>query len=136
MKVFDALEWLAVITSHVPNRREQMSAIMATITGIPMSLGRKSIDKPIPSIVDLLVLDEETLNALVAKGIEHSYKEGAALLGFMVPKTHPYHRDLRRYGFLPSMKTFLFMVYRHVEERRLFSPEAWYVNWGDTDVIG
>ena len=68
-------------------------------------------------IVDLLVLDKETLNALIAKGIEHSYKEGAALLGFMVPKTHPYHRDLRRYGFLPSMKTFLFMVYPHVEER-------------------
>jgi len=86
-------------------------------------------------IVDLLVLDKETLKALVAKGIEHSYKEGAALLGFMVPKTHPYHRDLRRYGFLPSMKTFLFMVYPNVEEKGLLSPEAWYANWGDTDVI-
>jgi hypothetical protein len=86
-------------------------------------------------IVDLLVLDKETLEALVAKGIEHSYKEGAALLGFMVPKTHPYHRDLRRCGFLPSMKTFLFMVYPNVEEKGLLSPGAWYVNWGDTDVI-
>ncbi|HXX33448.1 MAG TPA: GNAT family N-acetyltransferase [Thermodesulfobacteriota bacterium] len=86
-------------------------------------------------IVDLLVLNKETLKALVAKGIEHSYKEGAALLGFMLPKTHPYHRDLRRWGFLPSMKTFQFMVYPTVEEKRLLNPKAWYVNWGDTDVI-
>jgi hypothetical protein len=86
-------------------------------------------------IVDLLVLDKETLKALVAKGIEHSYKEGNVLLGFMVPKAHPYHRDLRRWGFLPSMKTFHFMVYPAVDEKGLLDPEAWYVNWGDTDVI-
>jgi len=86
-------------------------------------------------IVDLLGSDKETLKALVAKGIEHSDKEGAVLLGFMVPKTHGYYRDLRRWGFLPSTKTFQFMVYPTVEEKGLLNPEAWYVNWGDTDVI-
>jgi hypothetical protein len=53
----------------------------------------------------------------------------------MVPKTHPYYRDLRHWGFLPSLKTFQFMVYPIVEEKGLLNPEAWYVNWGDTDVI-
>ena len=86
-------------------------------------------------IVDLLALDKETLKALVARAIEHSYKEGAALLGFMVPKAHPYHRNLRSWGFLPSLKTFLFMVYPFAEERGLLNPQGWYVNWGDTDVI-
>lgn len=86
-------------------------------------------------IVDLLALDKETLKALVAKGIEHSYKEGAVLLGFMVPKAHPYHRDLRRWGFLPSMKTFQFMIYDQGSLAALHDPKGWYVNWGDTDVI-
>ena len=86
-------------------------------------------------MVDLLALDKDALKALVARGIEHSYKEGAALLGFMVPKTHPYYGNLRRWGFLPSLKTFLFMVYPLVEGKGLLNPEAWYVNWGDTDVI-
>jgi len=135
MNVFDALEWLAVMTSHMPNRGEQACAMMASITGIPIGFGRKNIDKPIPSLVDLLVLGKETLNALVAKGIEHSYKEGTALLGCMLPKTHPCYRDLGRYGFLPSMKTFLLMVYPHVEEKGLLGPEAWYVKWGDRDAI-
>jgi hypothetical protein len=53
----------------------------------------------------------------------------------MVPKIHPYHRDLRRYGFLSSMKSFLFMVYPHVEGNGLLSPEAWHVNRGNADVI-
>lgn len=86
-------------------------------------------------IVDLLASDRETLKALVTRSIEHSYKEGIALLGFMVPKTHPYYRDLRDWGFLPSLKTFQFMVYPTVEKKELLNPEAWYVNWGDTDVI-
>ena len=88
-------------------------------------------------IVDVLVLDNETLHALVAKGIEHSYKEGAALLGFMVPKTHPYYRSLVGRGFLPSLKSFLFMVYDHGhgDVATLRNPKGWYVNWGDSDVI-
>jgi GNAT superfamily N-acetyltransferase len=87
------------------------------------------------AIVDLLAFDKETLKALVLRGIEHSYNEGTVLLGFMVPKIHPYYRDLRRWGFLPSLKTFQFMVYPIVEEGNLLNPGAWYVNWGDTDVI-
>jgi GNAT superfamily N-acetyltransferase len=86
-------------------------------------------------IVDLLALDKETLRGLVAKGIEHSYKERTVLLGFMAPKTHPYHRDLRRWGFLPSLKVFQFMIYDHGNLGALQDPNAWYVNWGDTDVI-
>ena len=86
-------------------------------------------------IVDLLVLDEETLQALVAKGIEHSYKEGAVLLGFMVPKTHPYYRSLICRGFLPSLKSFQFMIYDCGNVAALQDPKGWYVNWGDTDVI-
>ena len=53
----------------------------------------------------------------------------------MVPKFHPYYELLRRCGFLPSFKEFLFMIYSHEEGRGLFDPKAWYVNWGDTDVI-
>lgn len=86
-------------------------------------------------IVDLLALDEITLTALVEKGIQHSRQEGADLLGFMVPKGHPYDKILRRRGFLPSPKTFQFMVYPHSNREIFLSPEKWYVNWGDTDVI-
>lgn len=86
-------------------------------------------------IVDLLALDEEVLMALVEKGIVHSQKEGVDLLGFMVPKLHPYYQLLKRNGFLPSPKTFLFMIYSHEEDEELLDPKEWYVNWGDTDVI-
>jgi GNAT superfamily N-acetyltransferase len=86
-------------------------------------------------IVDLLALDEITLTALVKKGIEHTRQEGADLLGFMVPKVHPYYKILRSMGFLPSFKTFLLMIYSHEKKKGLFDPKEWYVNWGDTDVI-
>ena len=86
-------------------------------------------------IVDLLALDDAALAALVQRGIQHGREEGADLLGFMVPKTHRYYKDLRRWGFLPSPKAFLFMVYPHGEEKGFLNPERWYVNWGDTDVI-
>ncbi|MEW6376476.1 MAG: GNAT family N-acetyltransferase [Thermodesulfobacteriota bacterium] len=86
-------------------------------------------------IVDLLALDEDVLIALVREGILYSQREGVDLLGFMVPRFHPYYKLFRYCGFLPSFKTFLFMVYSHEEEKGLFDPKAWYVNWGDTDVI-
>ena len=86
-------------------------------------------------IVDLLALDEEALLALVEKGIQHSRQERADLLGFMVPQDHLYYKLLRRKGFLPSLKTFLFMIYSHADQSILLSPGKWYVNWGDTDVI-
>jgi hypothetical protein len=86
-------------------------------------------------IVDLLALDEETLAALVEKGIQHSQQERADLLGFMVPQDHRYYKLLRKQGFLPSLKTFLFMIYSHADEGFFLSPGKWYVTWGDTDVI-
>jgi GNAT superfamily N-acetyltransferase len=86
-------------------------------------------------IVDLLTLDGVTLSALVERGIQRSQQEGTDLLGFMVPQGHSYYKILRKMGFLPSFKTFLFMIYFHEKEEELFDPEAWYVNWGDTDVI-
>ena len=86
-------------------------------------------------ILDLLALDEETMSALVERGIEFSRQEGTDLLGFMVPKSHVYYRNLKRMGFLPSLKTFLFMVYSHSENKALVDPKEWYVNWGDADVI-
>jgi GNAT superfamily N-acetyltransferase len=86
-------------------------------------------------IVDLLALDEGTLLALVKKGIEYSEREGADLIGFMVPQGHLYHRILRENGFLPSPKIFQFMVYSQSDREIFFSQEKWYVNWGDTDVI-
>jgi hypothetical protein len=86
-------------------------------------------------IADLLALDEETFSELVEKGVEHSQRDGADLLGFMVPQPHPYYRNLRRGGFLPSFKAFDFLVYSHCNEQVLFDPTGWYVTWGDTDVI-
>ncbi len=86
-------------------------------------------------IVDLLALDERTVESLVIRGIEQSLKDGIDLLGCMIPESHPYHKMLKKLGFLPSFKTFLFMVYRLDKESVPLSPEAWYVNWGDTDVI-
>lgn len=86
-------------------------------------------------IVDLLALDEEVLSALVEKGIQHSREAEADLLGFMVPQGHLYYKVLRNMGFLPSFKTFLFMVYPNSDKEMILSPEKWYVNWGDTDVI-
>jgi len=86
-------------------------------------------------IVDLLALDEEVASALVEKGIQHSRQDGADLLGFMVPQGHLYYKVLRNMGFLPSFKTFLFMVYPNSDQEMILSPEKWYVNWGDTDVI-
>jgi GNAT superfamily N-acetyltransferase len=86
-------------------------------------------------IVDLLALNEVTLAALVEKGIQHSRQVGADLLGFMVPQNHLYYHISRRRGFLPSFKTFLFMIYSHSDKEIFLSPEKWYVNWGDSDVI-
>jgi len=86
-------------------------------------------------IVDLLALDEETASALVEKGVDLSRRERIDLLGFMVPKPHPYYRNLKRMGFLPSLKTFLFMIYPHSANKALLDPTGWYVNWGDADVI-
>jgi len=86
-------------------------------------------------IVDLLALDEESFWALAEKGIQHSQQEGADLLGFMVPKTHPYYGSLMLRGFLPSLKSFQFMIYDHGNLVGLQDPKGWYVNWGDTDVI-
>jgi hypothetical protein len=86
-------------------------------------------------IVDLLALDDHILSELVERAIGHSRQEGADLLGFMVPKPHPYDRSLRRVGFLPSFKAFHFLVYSHRKEQILFDPKGWYVTWGDTDVI-
>lgn len=86
-------------------------------------------------IVDLLALDEEALLALIEEGIQHSRQEGADLLGVMIPKTHPYYQSLRKEGFLSSLKAFHFLVYSHWKEEILFDPKAWYLTWGDTDVI-
>ena len=86
-------------------------------------------------IVDLLALNNRALIALIQKGIQHSQKVGADLLGCMIPQKHPYHQILKGSGFLPSRKTFLLMVYRQGEKKVSLDPEAWYVNWGDTDVI-
>ncbi len=86
-------------------------------------------------IVDLLALDEDIVIALVKKGILQSQREGIDLLGFMVPKFHPYYNILRHYGFLPSLKKFIFMICSHEKGEDLFDPKGWYVNWGDTDVI-
>ncbi len=86
-------------------------------------------------IVDLLALNEKSLISLVAKGIEGSAERGADLVGCMIPRKHSYYRLLRTLGFVPSLKTFLFMVYRLAKEKVPLAPEAWYVNWGDTDVI-
>ena len=86
-------------------------------------------------IVDLLALDQTTLTALMEKGIQHSRQKGTDLLAFMVPRGHPYDTILRKRGFLPSPKTFQFMVYFHSKREIFNSAEKWYVNWGDTDVI-
>ncbi len=86
-------------------------------------------------VVDLLALNEESLVSLVEEGIKYSKNVGADLLGCMVPQKHPYYKQLRNLRFIPSPKAFLFMVYRLAKERILLDPEAWYVNWGDTDVL-
>lgn len=83
----------------------------------------------------LLALDEVALSTLVGKGIQHSRQEGSDLLGFMVPQGHFYYKILRGMGFLPSLKTFLFMIYSHSDNGIFLSPDKWYVTWGDTDVI-
>lgn len=86
-------------------------------------------------IVDLLAMDEEALSLLVEKGIQCSRKEGIDLLGFMVPRGHSYYKTLRRNGFLPSFKSFTFLIYPHSDRAIFLSPGKWYVSWGDTDVI-
>jgi GNAT superfamily N-acetyltransferase len=86
-------------------------------------------------IVDLLAMDEGTLLTLVERGIQHSRQEGVDLLGFMVPRGHFYYKILRGNGFLPSLKTFIFMIYPHSERGIFLSQGKWYMNWGDTDVI-
>ncbi len=86
-------------------------------------------------IVDLLALDDETIRTLVEKGIEYTRKEGSDLLGCILPKGHLYFRILKKRGFLPGFKSFLFMVYPTGEEKIFIDPKEWYVNWGDSDVI-
>ncbi len=86
-------------------------------------------------IVDLLALDEEALEALVARGIEWSDGERVDLLAFMVPRSHPSCERLKSIGFLQSPKSFLFMIYPHGRKNDLLQRGKWYVTWGDTDVI-
>ena len=86
-------------------------------------------------IVDLLALEDETVRALVEKGIEYSREKGTDLLGCILPKGHRYFRILRKRGFLPGFKSFLLMVYPTVDEKILIDPKEWYVNWGDSDVV-
>jgi len=86
-------------------------------------------------IVDLLAWDEAILSALMERGVELSGRQGTDLLGMILPREHLYYKILRQRGFLPSFKTFSFMVYPHADKPFLLSPENWYVNWGDTDVI-
>jgi hypothetical protein len=86
-------------------------------------------------VVDLLALEGESWSALVDRGLARSRRDGSDLVGFMVPRHHPYYRSLRRKGFLPSLKKFLFMVYPLTEDKALLSKGRWYANWGDTDVI-
>lgn len=86
-------------------------------------------------IIDLLALDEKALIRLVTKGIDFARKQGADLLGVMIPQGHPYEGLLKRRGFLPSLKTFSFLIYPHINHPSLFSPEKWHFNWGDTDVL-
>jgi GNAT superfamily N-acetyltransferase len=86
-------------------------------------------------IVDLMALDEEALTPLAEEGIAYSQREQVDLLGFMVPKSHPYYHFLKKQGFLRSPKTFQFMIYSHQDDKKQFAPSQWYVNWGDTDVI-
>ena len=86
-------------------------------------------------IVDLLALDDDVARVLIGAGIEHAAREGADLLGCMIPRVHRYFQVLRRQGFLPSFQKFLLMIYAHGFEELLLKPENWYVNWGDTDVI-
>ena len=83
----------------------------------------------------LLALDEAALSALVKRGIQHSQQEGVDLVGLIVPQGHLYYKILRKMGFLSSFKKFLFMVYPNSDKEMILSPEKWYVNWGDTDVI-
>ena len=86
-------------------------------------------------IVDLIAIDNEALSALMQKGIDQSREEKVDLLGYMVPQGHSYYRILRKRGFLLSLKTFLLMLYPQSSQEVLLSPQRWYVNWGDTDVI-
>jgi hypothetical protein len=86
-------------------------------------------------IVDLLALDEAILPVLVERGVECGKRHGVDLLGMILPKEHSYYKILRQRGFLSSFKVFFFMIYPHSEKPFLLSPENWYVNWGDTDVI-
>ncbi len=86
-------------------------------------------------IVDLLALDEDTLSALLERGIQHGRQEGDDLLGVIVPRGHVYDKLLRQKGFLPSPKTFLVIIYPQSDRKILFAPESWYVTWGDNDVI-
>lgn len=86
-------------------------------------------------IVDLLALDEKIVSILARQGVQYARQEGTDLLGFMVPKPHPYYKGLLRNGFLPSFKSFQFMIYNHDKMAALQDPEGWYVTWGDSDVI-
>jgi hypothetical protein len=52
-KVFGALEWLAAITSHVPNKREQMVGYYSHYSNAFRGLlQNKNFDDLIPSILD------------------------------------------------------------------------------------
>jgi hypothetical protein len=86
-------------------------------------------------IFDLLAVDQIALFTLVKKGIYHSQQEGVDLVGFMVSQDHLYNRILRQIGFLPSFKTFRFMVYSHWKEEVLSDPKGCYIALGDTNVI-
>jgi len=51
-KVFDAFEWLAAMTSHVPNKGEQMVRYYGCSNNVTRGKRKKNDHKLIPSILD------------------------------------------------------------------------------------
>ncbi|OGP95413.1 MAG: hypothetical protein A2157_18500 [Deltaproteobacteria bacterium RBG_16_47_11] len=51
-KIFDALEWLAAITSYVPNKGEQMVRYYGHYSNASRGLRQKNLDDLIPSILE------------------------------------------------------------------------------------
>jgi hypothetical protein len=52
-KVFDALEWLAAMGSHVPNKTEQMVRYYGYYSNVsPGKRGKLNLDEAVPSILE------------------------------------------------------------------------------------
>lgn len=91
-------------------------------------------------IVDLLVDKQQpgALKELIEESIQSFAAEGADLVAIMVDRRTVEYDQLRSLGFLRTPHEFHFILFQNgtsIPVATLLDEDAWWLTWGDTDVL-